>query len=194
MDYETLIRLIFGVLVVTLFLNHLGYGRQFPNTNKIGGLREMIVPVAGCLWASSLIAYLSGFEWFDVRVPLPYWVRCAGISLMILCLPLSIWVYRTLGVHFSTRLQLLKDHQLVDTGPYRFVRHPMYSTFFLCAVAASLASANPIVGIASIGMIMALSLRIKREETMLLERFGGEYREYMQRTGAIVPKLHLLAR
>lgn len=189
MDEDMLFRVILAVLAIALHLNHRLYGRRFPETEKIGGIGEICLTATACLWAMSLLVYVTGSDWFDFSVPLPYCLRWAGIVLMALCIPLSIWIYRTLGVHFSTKLQLLKDHQLVRSGPYRWVRHPMYATFFLCALSTSIISANLIVTVLGAAVIATMAFRSKKEEMMLVERFDGHYREYMEKTGAFVPKI-----
>lgn len=68
----------------------------------------------------------------------------------------------------------------------------MYATLFLCALAASLTSANLLIMAASVIIAVTMALRIKREEAMLQDRFGERYREYMKKTGAIVPKLRIV--
>ncbi|MDP3645503.1 MAG: isoprenylcysteine carboxylmethyltransferase family protein [bacterium] len=139
-----------------------------------------------CLWTVSIIVYLFGFGMLMVR--LPDVIRFVGAVGMCICVPLSLWIYRTLGAHFSTKLQLLDNHQLVSSGPYRFVRHPMYATFFLCVLSTGLISGSGVVLITGLTTFVTMALRVEGEERMLLERFGTEYRAYMNTTGAFIPR------
>lgn len=187
MPHDGLFREIVAALVVMLYVPRLVYKKQFPR-KEIGNETSVIVAV--CLWTISLGAYLVGLELL-VRIPVPTWLRWGGVWGMALCLPLSVWTYRSLGAHFSTKLRLLENHRIVREGPYRFVRHPMYAALFLCVASASLVSASVDIALAGSIVIVVLALRIRREEAMLEERFGKDYREYMQKTGAIVPKLRM---
>ncbi len=81
-------------------------------------------------------------------------------------------------------------YALVTNGPYRFIRHPMYAAIFLIGIGISLHSANWIVALAYLLPVTGMYLfRISDEEEMMIEQFGDEYREYMRRTGRLVPKL-----
>jgi protein-S-isoprenylcysteine O-methyltransferase Ste14 len=192
MNGDLLLRSVLAALAAALYIHHLVYGKRFPDSKMIVGLGEMALIVAASLWTASLIGYVFGLSRFGVHTFVPGWVRWSGIACMTLCIPLSKWVYRTLGVHFSTKLQLLTDHRLVESGPYRFVRHPMYSTFILCAIGAGLASADLSVLVTGAATATAMVFRIKKEERMLVQRFGEEYREYRRRTWALVPRFGTL--
>ena len=175
--------------MLALYVPRLVYKKRFPKTNSS---REPYVLLAVLLWTTSLVAYIAGLEWLGPHLYVLEWLRWGGVAAMFGCIPLSVWTYRTLGAHFSTRLGLLDEHTLVDTGPYALVRHPMYATLFLCAAGASVTSAQPSVLAASIFLVVIMTLRIKKEEAMLAERFGESYLAYMKKTGALVPKLPLL--
>lgn len=185
---DVLLRLIVTALAAILYSSHLAHGKHFPKVRAIGGLGEVALIAAACGWAVSLLLYVFGFEWSSIRI-LPQELRWIGVGCMLLCVPLSRWVYRSLGVHFSPKLQLLGEHRLVTSGPYRFVRHPMYATFFLCVVATTLITEDLIVVLTGVLAAVAMAVRIRNEEAMLAERFAGAYRSYKERTGAIVPKL-----
>jgi len=87
---------------------------------------------------------------------------------------------------------MLKEQRLVTAGPYRWIRHPIYSAFVLILGAILFISANWLIGFCWAGMTMLEILsRIRFEESLMLEYFGSEYREYMETTGAFMPKLKL---
>jgi protein-S-isoprenylcysteine O-methyltransferase Ste14 len=108
---------------------------------------------------------------------------------------LSLWLfYRThsdLGQNWSVSLDLRERHTLVTTGIYALVRHPMYSGFWLMAVAQALLLPNWIAGPAGlVGFGLLFFGRVGREEDMMIGAFGDEYRSYMQRTTRVIPWLY----
>jgi protein-S-isoprenylcysteine O-methyltransferase Ste14 len=81
-----------------------------------------------------------------------------------------------------------EQHELVTAGPFRWVRHPLYAigtTFF---ASLSVVAANWFMALASLSVLVMLLVQLPEEER-LLERFGGEYAEYMERTGRLLPRL-----
>jgi protein-S-isoprenylcysteine O-methyltransferase Ste14 len=85
-------------------------------------------------------------------------------------------------------LQVRERHTLVTTGIYGRLRHPMYSAFLLSALAQALLLPNWIAGAAGVlGFATMFFCRVWREEQMMLEAFGDEYRRYMARTSRIIP-------
>ena len=191
MSQEQLLRLVLAVLSVVLYINHhvLHRSPQKGATKAPTGLIEASIGVTASLWTLSLALFVLNFDWFNYAVPLPLWLRWAGVVLMTACFPLSAWIYRALGEHFSKKLELQTNHRLIDNGPYRFVRHPMYATLLLCASATCLISANLIV-MAMVGAVaVVFVLRIQQEEAMLVGRFGQEYSNYRRHTAALVPGL-----
>jgi protein-S-isoprenylcysteine O-methyltransferase Ste14 len=97
------------------------------------------------------------------------------------------WV---LGKNFSPVLHVREEHTLVTEGPYRWVRHPMYTTMFVFGGGLLLLTANWIIGgpmlVAAVAVVL---LRVDREEAVMIEQFGDEYREYMEHTGRFLPRL-----
>ena len=125
--------------------------------------------------------------WF--MLSFPTWSRWIGVGLGIVSLLLLVWVQQSLGKYWSTDLQLRKQHILVTSGPYRWVRHPMYTAIFTLLIAFSLLSANWLIVLPCIVGIIVVYARIGKEEAMMIEQFGGEYRDYMKRTGRLLPRL-----
>ena len=104
----------------------------------------------------------------------------------------ALWLfYRThkdLGRNWSVTLEVREQHALVTDGVYRHVRHPMYSAFWLWAIAQALLLPNWIAGPAGlVGFGTLFFLRVGREERLMYETFGEEYRRYVARTARIVP-------
>jgi protein-S-isoprenylcysteine O-methyltransferase Ste14 len=96
--------------------------------------------------------------------------------------------HHDLGQCWSVTLEIRQTHQLVTTGVYRHVRHPMYAAFFLWAVAQALLLPNWIAGAAGlVGFGLLFWLRVGREEQMMEAKFGDAYRTYAARTWRVMP-------
>lgn len=125
------------------------------------------------------------------RLPFPAWLRWLGAGLIFAGDLLFIWSHRALGGNWSPILEIRKGHALVTEGPYRFIRHPMYAAIFLTGIGTSLLSTNWLVTLAHMLSVISMYLiRVIDEEEMMIEQFGDAYREYMRRTGRLLPKLN----
>jgi protein-S-isoprenylcysteine O-methyltransferase Ste14 len=143
----------------------------------------------GYIGALIVYAFCPGFlAWaaFSLRA----WVRWIGVGITGTALLLLAWVQWSLGKNFSTTLHLRQGHSLVMTGPYRWMRHPMYTALFLLGVGFLVLTANWAVGVP---LIVALPIivvaRVGNEEALMMEQFGEDYRAYMQQTGRFLPRL-----
>jgi protein-S-isoprenylcysteine O-methyltransferase Ste14 len=157
---------------------------------RLLALLRMITGIPGC--AALALWMLQPAENAWAVMELPEWLRWSGAALAPLALALLVWVHRTLDTYFSPTLRLKVSHKLVMHGPYRWVRHPMYTALMLVGLAIVLISANwPVALITIPGMTLAVALRIPHEETMMVERFGDQYLTYMHQTGLVLPRLAL---
>ena len=141
------------------------------------------------LWIVPAIYALTGFPAALDRPLIP---AIAILGVVALCGALLLF-YRShadLGRNWSISLEIRNEHRLVTTGIYRFVRHPMYSSFFLLAVAQLMLLPNWFAGATGlIGVGMLYAFRIRQEERMMTERFGAEYRDYVAHTARLIPWL-----
>jgi protein-S-isoprenylcysteine O-methyltransferase len=111
-----------------------------------------------------------------------------GILLIWTGLLGRFWAVRTLGTFFSTRLLIQERHVLIQTGPYKHLRNPSYTAALMILVGIGLGIGNWL----SVALLMVTALatymwRIKVEEKMLMEAFGGAYTEYKKKTWALIP-------
>jgi protein-S-isoprenylcysteine O-methyltransferase Ste14 len=121
-------------------------------------------------------------------ISVPLFARFAGITGGICALIVIGLSHKALGRNYSSTVVLKKNHRLVTGGVYRFVRHPMYSAYLLLFISAFLVSENWVIGVTGSGIILSLmTLRLRLEETLLHERFGLEYINYVQRAGRFLP-------
>ena len=126
-------------------------------------------------------------QWAALR--LPAWARWAGVGLGGVTVLLFGWVHHTLGVNWSMPAEIKERQTLVTGGPYRWVRHPMYTTVFVWAAAFLLMSANWLIGGAWFGLGIAAVALVGREEAALIDTFGDAYQAYMRHAGRFLPRV-----
>ncbi len=118
-------------------------------------------------------------------------VVLVGLALFAVSLRLFRITHKALGAMWSYSLDLRENHKLVTSGIYEKVRHPMYTAFWLWAVAQPFLLANWLAGLSAIvGFGTLYFLRVGKEEAMMEAQFGDEYRAYMKRTARIFPGIH----
>ncbi|MCE7984197.1 MAG: isoprenylcysteine carboxylmethyltransferase family protein [Caldilinea sp. CFX5] len=121
---------------------------------------------------------------------LPPWLGNVGILLLLLALWLFWRSHVDLGRNWSPSLQIIEQHTLVTNGVYRHIRHPMYAAQWLFVLAQLFLLQNWLAGPANLlCFIPFYFLRVPQEEQMMIEQFGAAYREYMARTGRLLPQL-----
>jgi protein-S-isoprenylcysteine O-methyltransferase Ste14 len=136
-----------------------------------------------------LVLYAINSPWLEVlSVPLPEWLRWMGGVFGTASLAFYTWSRATLGKEWSSPLQLREHHHLVTTGPYAWVRHPIYLSLIIFMTAIALMTANWFLILFLVISIVDLVLRIPKEEQMMIDEFGDEYKAYMQRTGRLLPR------
>jgi len=199
MATETVLRIILPVLIIA-FAMHRGYyvrkhGEEQNSLKKREeGLVSRIASLLGLSGFASVIIYLINPDWLSwAALPLPPWLRWTGISIALLGFGLLQWSQNTLGKNWSDTPRMIKEQSLIAGGPYRFIRHAIYTAFLLILGSTLLISANWFIGLAWIGMtVLEVASRIRFEESLMLEYFGEQYREYMKRTGRLFPRIKVV--
>ncbi|MGD9381236.1 MAG: protein-S-isoprenylcysteine O-methyltransferase [Candidatus Thorarchaeota archaeon] len=191
---EIFYRIALGVLIIAFFLIRAPSVISASKTEKVEDkkpARERLLVLLNFIGMLGIPVIYILTNWLDYfTFSLHEFFRFFGIIFFVTGLILLAWVHKTLGQHWSMMLKLGEEHKLVTAGPYASVRHPMYTFFYIMVIATALISANLIVGVFGIATWTLLYMvRVGDEESMLLEQFGEEYREYMERTGRLLPKL-----
>jgi protein-S-isoprenylcysteine O-methyltransferase Ste14 len=138
----------------------------------------------------SMLAYFINPAWMAwAQLPLSDGLRWCGALLMVICVPLFYWLFSSLDRNITHTVATRQEHTLVVHGPYRWVRHPLYTVGFLFFVGLSLLTANWFIFVTMLITFMILLARTPIEEEKLIERFGDQYRQYMQKTGRFIPKI-----
>jgi protein-S-isoprenylcysteine O-methyltransferase Ste14 len=137
-----------------------------------------------------VIAYVTMPQWMTwSSFVLPAWARWLGFIVGLLIIPVVSWVLRSLGHNVSETVLTKREHQLVTAGPYQWVRHPLYTTGITLFVALGLMEASWFVlFMATVAALLIQLLVIPAEECALVAKFGDRYREYMIRTGRLLPR------
>lgn len=144
----------------------------------------------GLLLLGATVAFLIDPAWMAwSSVPLPDWLRWCGVGALGLSFVLLAWTFHSLGRNLTDTVVTRKNATLVTHGPYRWVRHPFYTSFLMSIVAVGLVTANWFIALAGLLPWWLLVLRTRIEEQKLIERFGDEYRRYMETTGRFWPRL-----
>jgi protein-S-isoprenylcysteine O-methyltransferase Ste14 len=142
----------------------------------------------GSLLLPVLYLFTPLLSFADYR--LPAFVPWCGAVVMLAALWLFWRSHADLGRNWSVSLELRKDHQLIRHGVYRSIRHPMYASIWLFSLAQALLLENWLAGWSAVVTFAPLYfLRTPREERMMSEVFGGEYDDYMARTGRLFPRI-----
>jgi protein-S-isoprenylcysteine O-methyltransferase Ste14 len=155
-----------------------------------GRLSLLLRPVGFIFFLGLVVFYLiepSGFDWLFLT--LPNWIRWTGALLCTASLLLLVWVHRTLGIQWSTTLKFKERHALITSGPYEFIRHPMYTSINFFFMGLSMISSFWPFLVLLIIMTLFFIRIVEREEAMMVEQFGEEYRAYIKRTGRYLPRL-----
>lgn len=192
MNSETMFRTIFAITIVVGLCIRAYFQKQAKRVERIEQRNERRDRFFYNLVLVSylLMPFYVFTSWLDfAHMTLPAWVRWVGVLINCFSIGLFAWTHKTLGANWSGILEISKDHRLMTEGPYRYVRHPMYSTFFVGALGILLLSANWFIGVAHLGAVTWMYLaRVDSEESMMIEHFGDVYRQYMSTSGRLLPR------
>lgn len=146
------------------------------------------------------LLFLGGFllpllysttSWLDfANYTLPIWAGWIGVVLIAGALYVFWRAHADLGLNWSPTLEIREKHELITRGIYGVIRHPMYASQWILAIAQPLLLQNWLVGFANLIIFIPFYfLRVQAEEKMMQDSFGDQYLEYMKKTGAVLPKL-----
>ena len=185
-----------AVAMSTFYRARAGYMRDPSVTREAEGKVLLAIRVIGglVLWAGFL-GYGINPNWFSwAALDLPAALRWTGAGLAALTLPLFRWVFVSIGPNITDTVATRTEHTLVTVGPYRWIRHPLYSFGCLYITGLSLLASNWLLPSGFVLLFMVILRRTKIEEAQLIARFGEEYRRYMARTGGFLPRVARRAR
>jgi protein-S-isoprenylcysteine O-methyltransferase Ste14 len=191
---ELAYKILLAALVIAMNLIRIYYQKRYRRTHAttewtIAPKREkrLIQMMFFALAVPCMIWLFTGWLSFG-QLALPDGIRIAGFVIGAYAMWWFYRIHRTLGDNWSPVLEIRKEHTLITSGPYRKVRHPMYSDMMLWLVSFALVTANWFYALViSTGLAILFSVRIPDEEKLMTERFGEQYREYMRQTKRLIP-------
>lgn len=155
---------------------------ETPDWVVIWAYRVPIMIGGMMLWAAWHFKWLRNFvfPWSETLAWLGAGFCAAGLAG-------AIWSRRTLAGNWSSDVLFRQGHELIERGPYRFVRHPIYTSILMMCLGSAIAQdrAGPYVGLVFI--FAGFWIKLRQEETLLTRHFPEEYPTYMKRVKALIP-------
>jgi protein-S-isoprenylcysteine O-methyltransferase Ste14 len=151
------------------------------NATRMAFLIQAIVTailMAPLRWSGLLACHLVGGGWTR------YWI---AVALIVMGLALCIWARRTLGGNWSGSVTVKEGHELVQSGPYRRIRHPIYTGILLMILGTGLASGQVHGLLAFPIALSALWLKSRVEERWMVAEFAERYAAYKKKSWALIP-------
>ena len=164
-----------------------GFTRAFSEYWWLRILIAIIITIAAINFGKGTAHYGGGepyvFRDFFIQIP---WLGWLGAAITVAGLAIAVWARVHLGRNWSPAPSVKEHHELVTSGPYAFVRHPIYTGVIAMALGTALTGSLFGIGVFIFGGIIFI-LRISKEEKIMLELFPGQYPAYQKRTKALVP-------
>ncbi len=134
-----------------------------------------------------LVAFVRPFGVIaSLRTAASQWL---GVTICLLGLCLAVWSRRSLGDEWSRDVELKQGHKLVEGGPYRLVRHPIYTSHLLMGLGTAIVAGSLVAFAGLLFFIVGFYIKLRQEENLLIRHFPVEYPNYQARVKALVPFL-----
>ena len=122
-------------------------------------------------------------------IPEALGIRAVALAMIVAGLAITVWARRHIGQFWSARVMLKEGHELIQSGPYARVRHPIYSGIFLAMLGTALFVGEWRALLGTAIFFVGHWFKARREEALLAGQFGTAYEEYRQRSGSLLPRL-----
>jgi protein-S-isoprenylcysteine O-methyltransferase Ste14 len=196
-DRDIVFRTLLALAFIAMMVIRVYYQSRVLRDKREVKLREgSLSLVAGAMAALTSILFGSeylffpGFFSFAYVLRYPDWLRWLGALLLSAGIVLLGFSHHHLGKSFHSLVVWRENQVLVETGPYRWVRHPIYTAYLMNYVGGGLLAGNLILTLAPVTMYAILvAIRIGKEEGAMRETFGQAYTEYEDRTGRLCPRI-----
>ena len=164
-------------------------GKSFAQQRAEGPLLAWSAGLFIAAYGICVFLWLLNPAWMAwAAVPLPSAFRWCGAPCMALGAALHLWGSHHLGRNLTVTISTRADHALITSGPYRWVRHPLYTGGMMESLGVVLLVSSWAVAVAAVAFWVVVALRTAKEEAVLIETFGEDYREYQRRVGRFLPR------
>ena len=156
--------------------------------SRIGLLAGSVAAIVTIVFGLEYILSPGAFA-FAYMLLYPVWLRWLGTVLLWFGIALLWLSHHYLGLSFHS-LVVVKERSFIQSGPYRWIRHPIYSAYFMSYIGGGLLASNWVLTFIPVILFCVLvQQRVGREEECLIEQFGDTYHAYMARTGRFFPRV-----
>lgn len=192
---------IFRILAAFILFTSIGisaYHRRKADRNtgekisrKVDGAPTMtLIKIGGLLLWFSPLVYLINPKWMIwSKIGLPESIRWVGVVIGIFCIFGVYWLFTSIGNSITPTSATRKEHKLITSGIYRYIRHPLYTIGSSIFITFGMMADNWFIALLGILAFIGMAARTPKEEANLIEKFGSEYIEYMKHTGRFLPNL-----
>jgi protein-S-isoprenylcysteine O-methyltransferase Ste14 len=197
MENESIYRIIQGVIILVFVLHRAYYNRKYPPSEEDtleAQSPSFLTPLAEILMIPALlglVAYLINPIWMGWSTfAAPLWARWVGVVLSVRGFGLLQWSHWALGRNWSDQPRIKGSQTLTTSGPYQWVRHPIYTSFLLILGSTLLITMNWFIGMLWLTATgIDVRERIAFEEERLRSQFGDAYGDYAKQTGRLLPRI-----
>lgn len=197
MVLEVVFRLVFLAATVALFaIRVISQRKVLRDRGRIAVHEGPVTLIAGSV--AALTAIVFGLEYliapgtfaFAYALTYPLWLRWAGALVLVGGVALLGWAHHHLGRSFHSLIVSRPNPILIQSGPYRHIRHPIYTAYLMSYLGGGLLAANWVLTLVpTLSFTILALLRMPQEEQLLIATFGDRYERYMARTGRLWPRL-----
>jgi len=153
-----------------------------------GEFAQHAIPLVLGFWL--LFGKLDNWGWLNYRLlPMVPAVWGAGLLVTVLGIGFSIWARLSLGSNWSGAVTLKDDHQLIRQGPYRWIRHPIYTGILMGMIGTAMIKGHLRGWLGFVVVLGTFYFKARREERFLRKEFGEGFEEHTRDTGMFLPKL-----
>lgn len=199
MDQEIIFRTLFILGGVAMFAIRIYYQLKVRGDLRYSEMRDRgarlipgsIAALVTLIFGAEYIFFPGTFSW-AYSIQFPFSLRSFGVVLLIAGISLLWLAHHHLGKSFHSLVVLKEDQVLVESGPYRSIRHPIYSAYIMNYLGGGLLASNWVLTFMPVVFFgLFIALRIDDEEKAMVEKFGDRYTHYMKHTGRFLPKINL---
>ena len=156
--------------------------------NKLSLVSGSIAALTTLIFGAEYLFFPGTFR-FTYVLDYPLWLRWLGVVMLIVGLIIFFQAHYHLGRNFYSLVAVKEEQKLVTSGPYRWIRHPIYTGYILTYLAGGLIASNLVLTFVPVIFFSLMIVnRIPREEAVMREEFGQDYLDFEARTGRLLPR------